>query len=91
VHAMSDLRTHHKPLLKSSKDAHRLGISEYVFSIFSINELAVCMQKYSPGIAWGALGALLSVTREGPHGVGRSVAHSMWKNEGKRIVCCASP
>jgi hypothetical protein len=59
---MSDLRTHHKPFLRSSKDAHRLELSEYVFIIFLIKEIVAHVQKYSSGIAWGALGALLYVT-----------------------------
>jgi hypothetical protein len=77
VHIFSDLETHHSPLLKSSKDACGLGVFEYVFSIFLIKKLAACVQKYAPGIAWGVLGALLYATREVPHGIGRSVAHSM--------------
>jgi hypothetical protein len=72
-----DHKRHHKCLLKSLKYVHKLEVSEYVFSIFSINELAVCVQKYSPGIAWGVLGALLYATREGPHRIGHSAAHSM--------------
>jgi hypothetical protein len=80
LHIFNGHETHHNPLLKSSKDVHRLEVSKYVFIIFLIKELAARVQKYSPGIAWGVLGALLYATREGPHRIGRSVAHSMWNN-----------